>query len=367
MNIQTLANNIKLFQNEVINSGFSRDIQDYINSLPNNQNNIVSLRDIANKVNTFLKELHNSDLPESLNQLLPHDTILPFTEGNNYDLLSDLIEDKEVVHNQFFQRLNQILVQLNQQIQQNLGKINEIEQFIKPYIKEDTETISEENKAIVSIIFKEKQTISNLKYFTKNIQNWNRTLPIYYQILKSSSPKDIEILNVQNGSIDFVFNFDFDFAINLIDLFKEGFKYYLAYLSYRAMTKPIAQTFLGNKLLIKKQKEIETGMLDNIGIAITEQIKKQHKIAIKIDSKIDDKIDKKVEQVAKLVTSHIINGNDIKLLSLPEFEEDDKKNEELKAEIRQVSTEVRNKLKGLPDKEFKKLLEKYGKFDDNIE
>jgi len=50
MNINTLNDIIVQFETEIVNSGFKRYLQDYVNSLPNNQNNIVSLREIANKV-----------------------------------------------------------------------------------------------------------------------------------------------------------------------------------------------------------------------------------------------------------------------------------------------------------------------------
>ncbi len=66
MNIQTIANDIKFFNEEIVESGFKRDIQDLVSSLPNNQNNIVTLRESANKVFDFLNELYNSDFPENL-------------------------------------------------------------------------------------------------------------------------------------------------------------------------------------------------------------------------------------------------------------------------------------------------------------
>ena len=124
-----------------------------------------------------------------------------------------------------------------------------------------------------------------------------------------------------------------------------------------------------NKSLLNKQKEIEDGLLDNIEAAVSKLIKEQHIKAKKIDTKLDDKIDKKVEQVTRLVTSHIINGNDVKLLSLPETNEEasEKKNEELKSEIQQVSSDVRNKLKLLPENEMKKLQDKYGNIENETE
>lgn len=366
MNIQTISEYIKLFNTEIIASGFKRDLQDNVTSLPNNQSNINSLRDSANKVFEFLSNLYSSDFLENMNYLFPDKATIPFTESNSFNQLSELLDDKEIAQPKFFQKLHQIFTALNQQIDQNIVKVKIIEKFILPYLTQENNNIAEENKAIISIIFKEKKTVSNLKHFTKNIQMWNRRLPIYHQIIKSSSPEDIEILEVQNGSIDFVLNFDIDVALSLVDLFKEGFKYYLAYLSYKKMTNPIAQTFFGNKLLIKKQKEIEDELLGNIEVAISEKIKGQHKQALKKDKNIDTNIDLKVEQITKLVTVHIINGNDVKLLSLPEQEEEiEEENELLISNLRKVSADVRRSLKALPENEMMKLLEKYGTIEDN--
>lgn len=369
MNIQTLAEIIRLFKSEIIESGFKRDVQDYSSSLGNNQSNIVALRDIANKVFVFLERLENSDFPDSLNKLLPDKKAIPFTKGDSFVKLTELLIDAQIEQAQFFQKLNGILSQLNTRIQENITQIDQIEKFIAPYLTVDKEIIAEENRAIISIIFKENQTITNLKYFTKNIAAWNRILPIYHQILKSSTPEDIEIIEVQNGSIDFVFNFDFDIALNLVDLFKEGFKLYLAYLSYKTMSKPIADTFFGNKKLLENQKEIEKGLLENISLGISAKISQQHEIARELDEKIDDKIDKKVEQVTKLIASHIIKGNEVKILSIPESDDKEKEKEENKItitnELRSASNEIRNKLKSLPPEEMKALLDKYGSLNDD--
>src|SRR5690606_18326802 len=218
----------------------------------------------------------------------------PFTQGNHLQLVSELVEDKEIPQAQFFQKLQQLINQLNKQLQQNQAKIEEIKAFLNPYIKKTSQITAGENKAIVSVIFKEKQTISNLKKFTKTIYTWNKILPVYHQILKSSSPSDIEIVEVQNGSIDFIFNFDIDIALNLTELFNEGFKYFLAYVSYKTMSKPISETFFGNKELAKKQKAVEDGMLDNIENAIAEKIKSQHQAAKEKDKKLPANVDKMV-------------------------------------------------------------------------
>lgn len=365
MNIQSLGEIINQFQELIVESGFKRDINDFSGSLNNNQNNIVALREIAAKIHSYLEEISDSDLADNLTRLFPENP-KPFTEGNHFQNISELLSDNEIPQDQFFQKLQQIINQLKKQLQQNESKVEEIRNFIQPYINQSNEIQASEDKAIVSVIFKEERTISNLKTFTKTIATWNRILPVYHQILKSSSPSDIEIIEIQNGSVDFLFNFDFDIALNLTELFNEGFKYFLAYVSYKTMSKPISQTFFGNKELEEKQQEIENGMLDNIETAIAQKITEQHEAAKENDDKLPTNFTKMIVEVAKLVSSHIINGNDLKLLSThianeeESNEEDEESRTDLKNEIKEVSTKVRKALKHLPEEEIKKLLERYG-------
>lgn len=183
----------------------------------------MTLREVANKVSLKLGTIYGSDLPESLLKLFP-EKVKPFTK-TSYDIeLTKLINDKEIQLNNFFGQLHQLLANLNSEIQQNVAEITRIETFIKPYLTAQSKIQSDTNKAIVSIIFKDKKTTTALKEFTKTLQTWNKVLPIYHQILKSSSPEGIEIVTIQNGSIDFVVNFDFNIALDLVELFKVGFK-----------------------------------------------------------------------------------------------------------------------------------------------
>ncbi|CAI8292830.1 MAG: Uncharacterised protein [Bacteroidota bacterium] len=365
MNIQSLGEIINQFQELIVGSGFKRDINDFASSLNNNQNNIVALREIATKIHSYLEEINDSDLAENLTRLFPK-TPKPFTEGNHYQSMAELLLDNEIPQDQFFQKLQQIINQLKKQLQQNESKVEEIKNFIQPYINQSNEIQKSEDKTIVSVIFKEEQTISNLKTFTKTIATWNRILPVYHQILKSSSPSDIEIIEIQNGSVDFLFNFDFDIALNLTELFNKGFEYFLAYLSYKKISKPISQTFFGNKELEEKQQDIENRMLDNIETAIAQKITEQYETAKENDDMLPTNASKMIIEVAKLVSSHIINGNDLKLLSTPlaneeeSDEESDESKTDLKNEIKEVSSKVRKALKQLPKEEIRKLIERYG-------
>lgn len=322
MNIEILQEHINTFTREVIDTGFKRDIDDYISSLPSAQNNIVALRDIAGKVLIVLDHLYTGDLPDALSVLLPKAGTRPFTEVTHNEKLRTLIENTEIQQPEFFSQLSQILNQLKTQLQANITEIDNINAFIAPYISEDVKRIAKEQFAILAIVFNERNTITSLIQFTKALSAWNRTLPIYHQLLKSESPKDIQIVEIQNGSIEFVVNMNVDVALDLVELFKVGFQVFAAYLSYKKMIKPIIDSYHGNKLLISQEKEREKLLLENIGTAIHQQIETQHKKAKKVDKDVDGTaILKKIEQVTNLIASHIVKGNDLKLLALPNIEE----------------------------------------------
>ena len=149
-------------------------------------------------------------------------------------------------------------------------------------------------------------------------------------------------------------------------MFNKGFEYFLAYLSYKKISKPISQTFFGNKELEEKQQDIENRMLDNIETAIAQKITEQYETAKENDDMLPTNASKMIIEVAKLVSSHIINGNDLKLLSTPlaneeeSDEESDESKTDLKNEIKEVSSKVRKALKQLPKEEIRKLIERYG-------
>jgi len=231
--------------------------------------------------------------------------------------------------------------------------------------------IAKENFAIIAIVFKEHHTITSLKQFTKTLAAWDRVLPIYHQLLKSESPEDIQIVEIQNGSIDFIVNLNVDVALDLVELFKVGFTVFGAYLSYKKMMKPIIDSFFGNKGLIKHEEEKEKLLLENISKAIYNQIEEQHKKAKEADNAVDGTaITTKVGQVGDLVTSHIIKGNDIKLLALPESEkakEAGKTFQDEKDALRKQSLEARRQLRHITHDDQKKLLELYGEIKEETE
>lgn len=368
MNIEILQEHIDTFNKEIVESGFKRDLDDYISSLPSAQNNIIAMRDMAEKALSSLDDLFDSDLPDALEALLPPKKPKPFTEVPHNDNLRGLLENTEIQQPELFNQLTQFLNKLQKQIQQNLAEITKIEEFFTPYIAENVNRMAAENYAVIAIIFKDHITITNLNHFTKTLTTWNKILPIYHQLLKSESPEDIHIAEIQNGSIDVVVNLNVDVAFNLAELFKVGFHVFAAYLSYKKMIKPIIDSYHGNKKLISQEGDREKLMLENIGSAIHQQAEEQHKKAKNADNKIDGTaIKKKVEQVTKLIASHIVKGNDLKLLTLPDAGEDKEKGQRYsdeKNDLLKQSITAMKKFKEIPTEDRKLLLETYDNNDE---
>ena len=369
MNLELINDHIQYFRREIIDSGFKRDIDDYVSSLPSHQSNIITLRETASKVLTVLEHIYQSDLPEALLIIMPNEDQRPFTETQHYETLKQIVDDTEIDLPNFFTKFNDCLTVLKKQLQANQSALDVIQAFVAPYIAKNIDQISEDGVATISIVFKEHKTITNMGQFSKTITAWNKILPIYHQLLKSESPQDVQIVQVQNGSIDCIVNLDVVVSLMLVDLYQGGFEVFAAYLSYKNIIKPIIDSCHGNKKIIKHEAERVDLMLDNIGEAVISEINEQHKKAKKADKNIETtSIKTKVEQVANLITSHIVKGNDFKLLALPEREDTNDEKEKLadKSEsLREQSNKARRQLRQTPQEAQQKLLDTYGEIEEN--
>lgn len=367
MNIQTLIEKIGVFKKEIIESGFKRDIEGYINSISPQQNrqNLQLLQDISGKIQNYLIKIYESDIPESLKLLLPNENKKPFTETNHLKKINSILENKELPVNQYHIQLNSLLSQLNTQISENKVEIENLENIFKDYASSEQELLNSEDYAIISIIFKDLKTTTNLKEFSRTLKKWNRTLLIYHQLLTSEAPEDIEIVEIQNGSIDVIINLDFDIAVDLVELVKYGFSVFGGYLLYKSKAKEIIGTYFGNKILIKQEDDREKEMLENIYKTLEYKIIEQHKNALKTDKKIEKTaIKTKLKEVAKTISEHIVKGNDIKLLAVPENDTEIIKNAK---EMNYSSINNRRFLKELPKEDRTKLIERYSFEEENKE
>lgn len=358
MNIESLVSKIDLFQKLVITSGFRRDIQDNIQSIQHRQNqNLAYMKDLSNKTKLQFREFENYSLHDEIRIVLRDSK--PFIEIDSKTLLDEIDSDSQIDASIYFQKFNQILNELFQNIDQNYNELIQIRSVLVKYVNYSEELESAENQAIVSLIFKDLKTTKSLKEFSKVLQRWNRTLIVYHTLLKSESPEDIELVEIQNGSIDVIFNLDFDISLDLTELVKIGLQVYGAYLLYKSKrAREIIDSYMGNKKLIQMENERETLMLDNIKVSIAKKALEQHKERLIKDKKIDKiGVDKKIEEVSSVITDHIIKGNEVKLLTPPEPEEGQEK--DLSEELMEKTAIVRERFKLLSKIDQQLLLEKY--------
>ena len=363
MNIESLISKIELFDDLIIKSGFRRDVQDYVASIQQGQNqNLVFMKDLAEKIKSKLVECENYGLGTELQAVLRENN--PFTETQTLGQLEDLDSDTEITGSSYFSKFNQILNQLIQSIDKNKNELDSLSDVFKKYTSNEKDYEYDEEQAMVSLIFKDLKSTGSLKEFSKVLHRWNRMLLVYHSLLTSESPKEISLVEIQNGSIDVIFNVNFDIAIDLTELIRTGLKVYGAYLLYKSKTaKEIIASYMGNAKLLKQEKEREILMLDNIKESVSQKALEQHKKRLKSDKKIDNtSIDVKIEEVSAVITDHIIKGNELKLLTPPKPNEEDEKN--LGTELREETAVVRERFKGLNQEEKQLLLDKYTIRDD---
>lgn len=364
MNIESLISKIVLFNDLVIKSGFKRDLSDFVQSIQQGQNqNLVFMKDLSNRVKNKLKDFESYGLDSELRLVLKENK--PFTELKTLDLLEELDQNTEIDGNSYFSKFNQHLAKLIQHIDNNKSEIDDVMLVFQKYVSEN-DLASESEHALVSLIFKDLKSTGSLKEFAKALNRWNRMLLIYHTLLTSNSPEEIELIEIQNGSIDVIFNVDLNIALDLTELIKIGLKVYGAYLLYKSNTaKVIIESYMGNIRLIKQEKDREILMLENIKDSISRKIIEQHQERIKIDKKIEKtSIDIKVEEVSSVITDHIIKGNELKLLTPPEINDDDEEID-ISLELREETARVREVFKKISTEDRKLLLEKYSIKDDN--
>ena len=374
MNIESVLYKINLFEDLVFASGFKRDINDYFQLIQQPQNrSIVLMKELSSKLQKNLIDINNNALNSEL-KLIIKDTIA-FTELNTISQLEVLDADPTIDAGSYYQQFNIILTHLFQAIDNNKTELDNVNVMLSKYVPDSSKYETEANAGIISLIFKDLQTVGNLKEFSKALSRWNRTLLFYHSLLKSESPKEINLLEIQNGSIDVIFNIDLDVAIDLTGLMKTGMQVYGAYLLYKSkIAKEIILSYMGNKKLIEGEEERGELMLDNIKDSVKKLVHEQHKKRLKEDKKIDKtSIDVKIEEISQIITDHIIKGNEMKFLNPPIVELPEEGPEEGSEEIKDIGTELRI-ITALTREYYKKLnadqkqllLDKYIIKDDDI-
>ena len=363
MNIESILDKINSFESLVIDSGLRRDVNDYIQSIQQSQNrNLVFMKDLATGLISRLENIEDNSLDSDLRIILKDTS--PFTELKTIDELNSLNEDNEIDAPDYFTKFNTILSQLYSAIESNKNELDQVEKLLSKYTTETSISKSDKEQALMSLIFRDLKTTSSLKEFCKVLTRWNRTLILYQTLLKSESPDDINLVEIQNGSIDVLFNIDLDISINLAEVLKVGLKVYGAYLLYKSKrAKEIIDAYMGNKKLIAMEKEREILMLDNIKDSISNKLLEQHKEKAKGDKKIDKAgIDKKIDEISAVITDHVVKGNEIKLLTAPTT--DNEEVNELPTTLKEDAAIVRTRLKQISKEDKQLLIDKYTLKDD---
>jgi len=363
MNIESLLNKANLFEHLVIDSGFKRDMTDYFSSTQQSQNqNLVYMKDLSEKIKKYLINFENNSLDNELSYLLKDTT--PFTSEDIISELNEIDFNTEIEASEYYQKFHQILNKLINHISANESEIISLQELLKKYSNVDDEEFVDEGNALISIIFKDLQTTGTIKEFTKSLNKWNRALILYYTLLKSDSPEEIELVEIQNGSIDVICNVDLNISLDLTKVIITGLKVYGAYLLYKSKTaKEIIASYMGNKKLIASEKEREKLMFSNIYDVIKDKISEQHKENLKIDKKINKEgVDKKIEEVTKVITEHIIKGNEVKLLTYDTNKKDsdkDESTEDLADKLRENTSVVKERYNLLENADKQLLIETY--------
>ncbi len=325
MTIRKLIELIDLVKSVLQNNGLVQKLNDYLVTIQNNQSNLVLLREIQDKLIQDLESLQETDVFSALDKILLTNENRPFYKDEFLQQLQNLKAQNIADPGSQFNSLNVIISSLITRVNQNIGGIDKFRNSLSPFMDRDFSLYQKEDNGLFAIVFNNHSSYKNLKNLSNEISRWNKGLFIFQQLISEKTPTDFEIIEVDNGSIEFVINMDFKVIENLIELFKVGLEVYGAYLLYKSNLLEIIKTYRGNEKLIRSEDERDKLLLDNIKEAIKSEIQKQVK---KSTQKNKEAIDKKIDQVTQMVTDHIVKGNNIKLISAPE----DKKEEVFKEE-----------------------------------
>jgi hypothetical protein len=371
MNIQTLIEKIKLFEELVVESGFIRDIKAYRTAIiqPDTQNNLVQLKEITFKLVEKLNELRELGFEQDMEVLFPKRKV--FIDFDHLKNLENLLSNPEVDTQTFFTILNGEIDKLDSETAIDSEEVESLKKTFSDYVESEEKVLSSENKAIMALIFKDFQTIKNLKQFSKALDKWNTVLKIYHQLVNSESPKDIGLIEIQNGSIEVIFDIKTEVAIDLVEIMKIAFQFYLAFLTYKTVTSKAIPNLVENSRLLELEKEKEKILLEEIKQGVVAALIKQHEERKATDKNIDKTaIPKKAEQVGQAITEHIIKGNEIKLLVAPkpENEEDKEAGDVIEENVKKLEEKTREAKKlfnQLEEKDIKLLTTTYIEPEEN--
>lgn len=365
MNIATLVSKIINFNEIVKKSGFLRDITEFQQSIPNNSGNLVFLKDITQQIITHLEKIDEASLEDDLHIILAKKAT-PFTDTDHLGYFLELNEDSEINTTNFFNTLKSHLTNLRNQVHSNVTEIDRTLTYLQPYYNYENGDGSLDELSTFSIKFSNDSFFRSFKSLSGSLSKWEKVFSMYQLLVKSSAPEEVKLLSFQDGSLDIVTNIDINVAIDLTEIFKYAFMAFSGYLSYKTAFKPISDKFFNNEKLESLQKETEKEILDNILLTVQSKLLEQHEEKIKKDERIStESVPKKIDYISKVITEHVINGNDVKLLI---DSSDNEEVTELKEDLSKETINVKRSIKKLGSSEIKLLCETYNlKSEEDLE
>lgn len=349
MNINSILEKADLFTKLIKDSGFSRNLNDYINFINQNKS-IVSFMDITKKVLDKFEEFENNSLEEELSLILKKSPSF-LDDKKLIEELNDLYTDTQIDVNTYFSKLQNILNRLKTSLDKNIGEVDVLISNFTPY---QTQALSYEQKdenAVLALVFNDLNSISTIKGFYKVLKKWNKTLYLYHQLLKSDTPQEIELECVQEGCIEVVFNFNFDLALSLTDVINHGMDLLFSYIIYKEGKTKLSKHMTKIKKIKDLEEQEEKVFLENLNEELYEYLLEEHNKALEKDPNINkESVEQKVKDVSSVIFEHLIKGNKLKLLTKIELETANEETEEenqvdKQEELRENTAKLHEKLK----------------------
>lgn len=376
MNIESLLQKAELFTELVVDSGLIRDLQDYQNTINQNQNrNFILMNDVNDKITSKLNDVYNSSLLEDLKILIIDGT--PFLERDFILELKELKEDSKIDAQTYFTKLQSILQSLSSSMNSNYSEINKLKEVLKKYSTRKKEKNTTNNNYPVCLKFNDKNTTEGLKNLSKSLRIWNIVLTNYQTLISNESPEQIKIQSVNDGCIELVFEYAWGVAESFAGVIETFSVYYASYLFIKNNLKKVFgdDTFHSEKLRDHNNDTAKL-MFEEMENNLKEFIKKQMETAQEKDNRItsDGSDVKKIEIITKTVIDHFIKGNEVKFLmpfhdyNSEEEDLEEKLTEDITKKIRLNTNKVKREFKVLNEKDKLKLLNKYSVSDfDSLE
>lgn len=330
---------------------FTEDIKQ---SLTSNRNNVVVIKDLLRKLNSRVRKIDSNQFREEADKFLK--TGSKFETKATRVSIQTLVNGKATNGPSLISSATKLIQALVDSYNDTISNAKYVKQLLTYYEEDKTKSLPK-GKSEIALIFKHVDTTENYEELTKILAKWQTALRVYHQLISSKSPNTIVINKVDNNSIDFFLFLDTELVKNLLELFKVGFEYFGAYLTYKETIGKIIKSFRGNKKLIEGEVERESELINNVSEAIRKELQRQHKEAKTKDKNIaSTSIKVSLDIVTSTIQEHIVKGNDFKLIEAPKSKKEMWKDD---SENRDLLEQIEENLQKLKEGEKKKLINQF--------